>query len=267
MRFLVDPASVTLNPTGWLFLFAICVGLPLGALRQHRRLKAGSLTLSRSRIYQSAVATHAMFLLLCWVAIRGARLELFPAYRVSAWHALIGLLALGSGLLPLVRPFRRNDPVARERLLMIAPRTRKEFAAFYLVCVTAGVAEELAYRGVLFTLLAALLGAWWPAALIAAALFGIVHLFQGWKSAGIAALIGLRDQIVVGLTGTLFVAIVVHMLHDVITGSVVAIRAGGEAAIGAGGTAENPIGGVAAAENITVAAENPIHAEGAAENI
>ena len=103
-----------------------------------------------------------------------------------------------------------------------------------------------------------------------AALFGIVHLFQGWKSAGIAALIGLRDQIVVGLTGTLFVAIVIHTLHDVITGSVVAVRAAAEeTAIGAGGTAVNVIRAEGAAEYPTRdagAAENPIRAAGAAEN-
>jgi len=260
MRFLMDPASVVVGPAGWLFLLVVCVGLPLGALRQHRRLNAGTLAPSRAQIYQSAIATHAMFLLLCWVVIRGARLRLFPAYHVTAWHVVVGLLALAVGLLPLLRRFRRNDPVARARLLMIAPRTPKELAAFYLVCVTAGVAEELAYRGVLFTLLASLVGAWWPAALIGGALFGIVHLFQGWKSAGIAALIGLRDQIVVGLTGTLFVAIVLHMLHDMITGSVVAMRAHAEeAAIASGGTAVNVI----RAEG---AAEYPIRDRVAAEN-
>ena len=52
------------------------------------------------------------------------------------------------------------------------------------------------------------------------AAFGIVHLFQGWRSAGLVVLVALRDHIVVGLTGTLFVAIVVHMLHDAIFGTV-----------------------------------------------
>ena len=91
--------------------------------------------------------------------------------------------------------------------------------------MSAGVAEELAYRGLLFTLLSALLGGWWIPALIASAAFGIVHLFQGWKSAGIAGVMGLGGHIVVGLTGSLFVAIVVHMLHDAIGGTVIAARA------------------------------------------
>jgi membrane protease YdiL (CAAX protease family) len=252
MRFLVDPARVTFGPIAWLFLAFFCVGLPLGALRQHRRLEAGTLRLSRAQIYQSAIATHAMFLLMVWVVVRADRLDLFPAYHLTAPHVVVGLVALAVGLLPLFERFRRNDPVAKERVRLIAPRTPREFAAFYLVCVTAGFVEELTYRGLLFTLLAALVGGWVPAALCASALFGIVHLFQGWKSAGIAALMGLREHIVVGLTGTLFIAIVMHALHDAIAGTVIGLQARREsAATGASGAAENaqPTGGVAAAEN------------------
>jgi membrane protease YdiL (CAAX protease family) len=253
MRFLVDPALVTFGPTAWFFLTVVCVGLPLGALRQHRRLAAGTLRPTRAQIYQSAIATHAMFLLMAWAVLRGERLGLFPAYHLTALHLVVGLVALAIGLLPLLERFRRNDEVAKQRVRLIAPRTPREFAAFYLVCVTAGVAEELTYRGVLFTLLAALIGGWWPAALIASAMFGIVHLFQGWKSAGIAALMGLREHIVVGLTGTLFIAMAVHMLHDAVAGTVIGLKARGEedeaATAGSVASAENVTGAVGAAEN------------------
>jgi hypothetical protein len=40
---------------------------------------------------------------------------------------------------------------------------------------------------------------------------------------------GLLAQIVVGLTGTLIVAIVVHALHDAIAGTAISIRARREA--------------------------------------
>jgi membrane protease YdiL (CAAX protease family) len=252
MRFVVDPALVTFGPTAWFFLTLICVGFPLGALRQHRRLAAGTLRPTKAAIYQSALATHAMFLLLVWLVVRGERLDLFPAYHLAPLHVAIGLIALALGLVPLLARFRHGDSVAKERVLLIAPRTPREFASFYLVCVSAGAVEELTYRGVLFTLLAALVGGWWTAALLASALFGIVHLFQGWKSAGIAALMGLREHIVVGLTGTLFVAMVVHTLHDAVAGTVIGLGARREsAATGASGAAENaqPTGGVAAAEN------------------
>jgi len=225
MRFLVAPADVRLDAVGWLFLVVMCVLLPLGALRQHQRLAAGIQHPTRTRIYASAIGTHLVFVLMVWAVVRDAELDLFPPYRPTVLHVAIGLLALAVGLLPALERFRLNDPIAQERVRLIAPRTSTEFGVFYLLSATAGIAEELTYRGLLFTLLGALVRSWVIAALIAAGVFGIVHLFQGWKAAGIAALMGVREQIVVGLTGTLFVAIVVHALHDAIAGTVIGFRA------------------------------------------
>lgn len=227
MRFLVDPSHVRLDAAAWIFLIIVCVLLPLGVLRQHRHLAAvgGTLQIARMRIYASAVGTHAILLVMVWAVTRRGDVDLMPPYQPNAFHLVIGLVALAIGMLPLLERFRLNDPVARERTRLIAPRTGRELVVFYLVSITAGVAEELTYRGLLFTLLAALLGAWWMAALVASGVFGIVHLFQGWKSAGIAALMGLSEQLVVGLTGTLWIAIAVHTLHDAIAGTVIAVRA------------------------------------------
>jgi len=225
MRFLVDPAAVRVDAAAWVFLAIVCVLLPIGALRQHRRLSVSAERPTRMQIYASAVATHAGFLLVVWAVTRVDHIDLLPPYRLTVGHLLIGIAALVLGMLPMLDRFQRDDLIARERVRLIAPRSPREFAAFYGVSATAGIAEELAYRGLLFTLLSALFHAWWPAAVVASAAFGIVHLFQGWKSAGIAALMGLREHIVVGLTGSLLVAIVVHTLHDAITGTVVGRRA------------------------------------------
>jgi membrane protease YdiL (CAAX protease family) len=251
MRFLVDPAQVILGPEGWFFLAIICVVLPLAALRQHGRLRAGTFRPTRTRIYTSAIVTHAAFLLLTWIVIRAAELDLFPIYQFTWFHAVVGAVALAIGLLPIFERFRLGDTLAHERTRLIAPRTPREFATFYFLSVTAGVAEEITYRGLLFTLLAVLLGGWWSAALAASLAFGIVHLFQGWKSSGVAALMGLREHIVVGLTGTLVVVMVVHALHDAIAGTAIGLKAArDEQFTGAEGAAETrPAAQSAAAEN------------------
>src|SRR5437867_6751334 len=225
MHFVVDPAQVRIDPLGWMFLVVIGVLLPLGAVRQHQRLAAGTMQVTRSRIYTSAIGTHFMFLLMVWAVSRSEQLDLLPPYRVTGLHVVVGLIALALGLLPVLQRFRLTDTFAHERTRMIAPRKPREFGFFYLLSVTAGVAEEMTYRGLLFTLLTALLGGWWLAALVTSGVFGLVHLFQGWRSAGVAALMGLREQLVVGLTGTLIIAIVVHALHDAIAGTVIGIRA------------------------------------------
>ena len=169
--------------------------------------------------------TQAILLLSAWLVLRGQAFTLFPPYRYSPWHVVVGLLALALGLLPLLERLRLTDRDIEARTRMIAPRPGRELAIFYGVSVAAGVAEELTYRGLLFTLVASLTASWWAAALATAALFGVVHLFQGWKGAGIASLMGLREQLVVGLTGTLLVAIMVHVLHDAIAGTVIGRRA------------------------------------------
>ena len=234
MRFVADPSGVGVGPIAWIFLATMLLLLPVAVLRQHRALGAGTAVPSRREIYLGAVVTHAFMLSLAWFVCLAERLDLLPPYRPTLLHALVGLIALGVGLLPLLERFRRRDPAEEERLRLIAPRTPREHGLFYLLSLTAGIAEEFAYRGLLFTLLAAVFGGWWIAALVGAAAFGIVHLFQGWKGAGLAGLMGLREQLVVGLTGTLFVAMAVHMLHDAIAGTFISLRArrdalGGEA--------------------------------------
>ena len=231
MRYLVDPAQVWMTSEAWLFLILVCVLLPIAALRQQQRMAAtadaaggGALDVPRTRLYASALFTHAVFLVLVWTTARYFTTSLLSAYAPKSSHVAIGLAALTLGLLPLLPQLQIGNPVGKARAQLLAPRTPREFALFGVVCVSAGVAEELTYRGVLFTLLAALVGGWWVPAIASAAVFGVVHLFQGWRSASIAGLIGLRDQIVVGLTGTLFVAIVIHILHDAITGAVISAR-------------------------------------------
>ena len=223
MRFLVDPGAISPGLASLLFLLVLCVVVPAAAIRQHRMLARESVAISRLRIYASGVVTHAVLLVLSWIVVLEQRINLLPAYRPTGAHALVGLAALAIGLLPFLR--RRADRLARERTQLIAPRSAREFGAFYLLSGTAGIAEELAYRGVLFALLSAVTGSWWAATLLAAAFFGVAHLLQGTRSAGLAALMGLRDHIVVGMTGTLWIAIIVHVVHDVIAGTVIGLQA------------------------------------------
>lgn len=228
MRPLADPASLQPGALAMLFLVTLLVALPLAAVAQERglaTLTARGVTLDRRAIYASAVVTHLLLLAGSWLAWTSARADLFPAHDITLRDIAIGGGALGVTLLTLLDRFAPRKPAHRERLLLIAPRTAGERLAFAGVAVSAGVAEEIAYRGVLFLLIAHYLGGWWLPALLAAGAFGVAHLFQGWRSAALAGAIGLLAQVVTGATGTLWVAIVVHILHDIIAGAVIAHRA------------------------------------------
>jgi membrane protease YdiL (CAAX protease family) len=228
MQFLVDPSRLELGVASILFLVVLCLLLPLAAIQQNRQLATDDRlrqTVSRQRIYVSALVTHAVLLALALWVVREQDINLLPAYRPAAAHFLIASAALALGLILVMDRFRLKDAVAEERARMIAPRTPREHATFVAVAISAGISEETVYRGVLFLLLASVLEFWWLAAIVQAIAFGIAHSFQGWKSSSLAALIAVRDQIVVGLTGTLIYAIVIHALHDLVAGAVIALRA------------------------------------------
>ena len=230
MRPLVDPATLSLLAPGVIsvaFLVGLLAALPLAVVAQERQLRAmraEGFLLARRDIYLAAVTTHAVLLAAALLAAWDAGIPLLQAPDIGVREVGIGAAAIALGMLTLSERVAPADD-ARARAEAIAPRTSREMLAFAGIAVSAGVAEEIAYRGVLFTLLAHFLGGWWLPAVVAAVAFGVAHVFQGWRAAALATAAGLVAQLVVGLTGTLLVAIVVHIVHDIIAGAVIGRRA------------------------------------------
>ena len=213
------------GPVTWAFVLLLGFLLPIVAWRQHRAMTAGTLAApTRPVLYLSALATHGLLLAGVVACIVADGLWLFPPFAIDARNVLAAGVALAVGLLLLVERLRVADAVARERTRLIAPRTAREYAMFCGIAVSAGIVEQLAYRGVLFSFLFWYTGNFPAAAALAAVPFGLVHLFQGWRSAFVVIVIALRDQILVALTGTLVFAIVIHIIHDVIAGTVLMYR-------------------------------------------
>jgi membrane protease YdiL (CAAX protease family) len=87
--------------------------------------------------------------------------------------------------------------------------------------LVAGVAEEMAYRGVTMTILWYALGNPWAAALVCAVAFALAHATQGWKSGVIIFVIGLLMHGLVAITGTLVPAMIVHVAYNLIAGGLI----------------------------------------------
>ena len=84
------------------------------------------------------------------------------------------------------------------------------------MAVTAGVCEEIVYRGFLIALGVGVLGlGTTPAALLALALFVAGHLYQGWRSMFLIALVGGALTRLYLTTGSLVLPIIVHALIDI----------------------------------------------------
>jgi membrane protease YdiL (CAAX protease family) len=104
------------------------------------------------------------------------------------------------------------------KVAFLVPHTRNEFRWFIALSATAGVCEELLFRGYLTWFLAPWLGTAGAFAAVVA-LFGIGHAYQGVKGATRATLAGAALTAIVAATGWLVPAMIVHALADAGSGT------------------------------------------------
>jgi len=217
LAFVSDPAWVEPGPAAWLYMLLVCGVGPLSALRSRKVLAGESLPVPRLRIYASTFIWLAALTVLAVLTARQSGIWLFPPPHVSLTDAAVGVGGLAIGLLAGL-PLRKFLAPGRKRVSLLAPRSAADSAGFTAVAAMAAFGEEVIYRGVLFMLFAALTGSWWIAAVLASIAFGLAHLAYGWRHALVIVFYGLRDHLVVGLTGSLYVAMAVHFAHDMIVG-------------------------------------------------
>lgn len=101
-------------------------------------------------------------------------------------------------------------------VVAMVPRTPVERRLFAAVAVTAGICEELLFRGFL---LAVGTAAWpgapdWLLVVVGAALFGLAHAYQGVSGVLGTAAIGVALGATYALTGSLLIPVVLHAAID-----------------------------------------------------
>jgi membrane protease YdiL (CAAX protease family) len=98
------------------------------------------------------------------------------------------------------------------------PAAGHEMRTFYLLSFTAGVCEELLYRGYLLWYARHFLP--WPAAVVlAVVLFGIGHSYQGPGGILTTTIAGAALMTLYLVSGSLYVPMLVHMLMDSYSGT------------------------------------------------
>ena len=102
-------------------------------------------------------------------------------------------------------------------LIALAPHNEAESRAFSLVSITAGICEEIVYRGMLMGALIPVLGLW-PAVAISSVVFGMGHMYQGVTGSVKTTLVGLVCALLTVFGGALLLAIVLQALSDITSG-------------------------------------------------
>lgn len=112
--------------------------------------------------------------------------------------------------------FGRGAPEVAS-LTAMRPRNAAERLHGLAMAVTAGICEEIVYRGFLIALGVGVLGLGTkPAAYLALALFVMGHLYQGWRGMLLVAVAGNGLTMLYLKTGSLLLPILLHILIDVV---------------------------------------------------
>ena len=99
----------------------------------------------------------------------------------------------------------------------LVPRTSGERRGFWLLSITAGICEEILFRGFLMWFIATWTGLV-AAVVISSLLFGCAHIYLGTAHVPKTAIVGLLLALVVVASGSLGPAIVIHAAVDLNAG-------------------------------------------------
>jgi membrane protease YdiL (CAAX protease family) len=173
-------------------------------------------------IVVSTFAKCLFLLFICfWLRMRGETVATIGLARPRSWPlSILGGLALAMALFIAVYLLERAG-FRRDLSAYAAFKGNRELTLYQLggVLIGAGFGEEFVFRGFFFHRLAMLCGgsktAWGIACVIQAAMFGMLHTYQGPNGVLLTGSIGLINGIVFLANGrNLWLPIFAHALYD-----------------------------------------------------
>ncbi|HEY8713131.1 MAG TPA: CPBP family intramembrane glutamic endopeptidase [Thermoanaerobaculia bacterium] len=204
-------------PAGYLHLFLFGILIPISAIRSKKLLESRPLP-PRRKYFISVFIQVGCFALFSIAVAHLDRIEVFP----RAFPPLRAIVA-GVVFLALAVMFGwttwRKAVLERERVVaLFMPANNVERLLWIGSAALAGFGEEITWRGVQTALLTRLTGSVAVAIILAIAMFAVAHAMQGWKSVGVIAIFTAGFHALVWLSGSLYVAMVVHFIYDLIAG-------------------------------------------------
>jgi len=217
-----------------LLVFGFVVLWPIVGWRGYRRFMrrvTDGVPGARTRVYLQTIAEQWLLVaaVVGWWFHEGRTPAKLGLGFGPATPTIIGAIVTAAVLTALVDQMdriRKLEPAKLEKLRVslghaapLLPTTDGEQAIFRVLALTAGICEEILFRGYLLWYLAAGIGAW-PAMFVGAALFGVAHCYQGAKGTLKTGIGGLVLVFLYCSTGSLLWPMALHAAMDLQGGAV-----------------------------------------------
>jgi len=220
------------RPEAVLLAILVAVVYPLIGLRRFRRIEHLPEPLpsrTRLRIYWSLLVSQWILVLLTVLLFASAGRSLADIGQslgprpmqtiVTACVMLAAFTLLSLFTTRQLRNAKLSDlPHRMRRAGKILPQTGEERAWFALVALTAGVCEEILYRGFLPWFVDAHLGVVGVGYVVAAIIFGFGHAYQGRDGMVVTAVLGLFFGSVAYFVRSLVPGQLLHVAIDLVNG-------------------------------------------------
>lgn len=202
------------------------------AFRRYRARIASGQAADRQRLYTETLILEWLTLaglVLAWVMLErpAASLGLISPQGAGFWIGTCVVLVLTAFLIRSMRSARRMTEVEKAGhrdsfgdLVHFLPQTDREFRYFVGLSITAGIVEELVYRGFLLWYLSHH-APLWVAVLLSSAVFGLAHSYQGISGFVRTSLAGFAFAILYVASGSIWLPIIAHAMVDILQGAMI----------------------------------------------
>ena len=197
-------------PTVYFLLWMLA--MPPLAFVSYRRLRAGKpLPPVRKRM---AGGVSVLLIISLSALLAAASNHVGFSARITAGAVGFGTFLLSVLVYAVWKTLKRRPERAAQSRRLYGTSTPAELAWAMALALTAGVGEEIIFRGVLYQLLARQFGNVLMAAIVCVALFALGHATQGWKGIVFSAYLAICLHYIVIVFGSIIVAMIVHTLYD-----------------------------------------------------
>ena len=213
--------------------FIFCIALPVYSAWQHSRYPAGRQYSSaeKKQIYISA--SFSLFILgiivmVEWILFKRplAEVGFTQPTGFSSWWWFVLLfwtLYFTDTLISITQREKLDKTIDNwKKNTPFMPTNKKELPHYFLMCFSAGVFEEIIYRGFLITWCWYMLsGSQYQEALsiiIPGAVFSVAHYYQGKKAVVKIFVLSLLFGFIYSRSGSLLIVMLIHFLVDAIGG-------------------------------------------------